>query len=368
MAGLVKLLIASQPLTGGVAAHVLGLVGALPRDRFELHVACPRESLVWRRLEGDAGVRLHAIGAHREAAPGDVRSFAALLPLVRGADVVHAHSSKAGFLARLAAAATRRRRSCLFTPHGWSFWAAEGAEARFYVALERRAARWCRAIVTLSASERDAGLRAGVGRPEQYRVIPNGVALDDHAAEPEPVPGRLLVVGRFAAPKRPDLVLRAFGDVVASFPEAELHFVGDGPGRAEAVDLSNELGLGGRVRFLGVREDVPELLRKASGLVLASEYEGCPLVVLEAMAAGVPVVATAVGGMSELVEDGRSGILSRPGDDADLAAALRRLLASPAEARAMGEAARGDAERRFSHDRMVSDLVALYDEILPSPS
>jgi glycosyltransferase involved in cell wall biosynthesis len=362
MTGPLRLLIASQPLSGGVAVHVLGLVDGLPRDRFEIHVACPRDSIVWRRLEGRTDVKLHAIGAHREAAAGDFRSLAALLPLVRGADVVHAHSSKAGFLSRLAAAFVGRRRSCIFTPHGWSFWSTDGAEARFYVALERVAAHWCRSIVTLSESEREAGLTVRVGRPEQYRVIPNGVVLERHREEPAPVPGRLLVVGRFAPPKRPDIVLRAFAGVAPSFPDAELHFVGDGPGRADVEGLSRELGLSERVRFLGTREDVPKLLTNASGLVLASEYEGCPLVVIEAMAAGVPVVATAVGGMTELIEDGQNGILAGPGDESALASALAGLLSSPEAARALGEAARRTASARFSHDRMVARLLALYEE------
>ena len=112
---------AAQPMDGGVARHVVSLVEALPRERFAVDVACPRGSLTWASLEGAAGVELHAIGSHRRPALSDARTLMALLPLVGRADVVHVHSSKAGFLGRLAYLPRRKRRACVFTPHGWSF-------------------------------------------------------------------------------------------------------------------------------------------------------------------------------------------------------------------------------------------------------
>jgi glycosyltransferase involved in cell wall biosynthesis len=326
-------------------------------------VACPRESQVWERVSGLDRVRLHAVGAHRRPAPGDARSLATLLPLVRGADVVHAHSSKAGFLARQAAALTGRRDRVVFTPHGWSFWAADGAESRLYVGLERLAAHWCRAIVALSGPERDAGIAERIGRPERYRVIPNGVEPSLYAAGPEPVPGRVLAVGRLAKPKRFDLVLRAFASLAEEVPGAELEIAGDGPLRGDLESLTASLGLEQRVRFLGDRDDVPGLLSRASAFVLASDYEGCPLAVIEALAAGVPVAATAVGGVPELVDTG-TGILAPAGDEGALADALRTLLLDPARARALGEAGRRTVAERLSHDVMVSRLLDLYREMV----
>jgi glycosyltransferase involved in cell wall biosynthesis len=358
-----RLLVAAQPLDGGVASHVVALVGALPEGRFVVDVACPRSSTTWASLEGRPGVELHEIEPHRRPAPGDARSWQSLLRLAGQADVIHVHSAKAGFLGRLAAFGRGRRRACVFTPHGWSFWAAGGAEGQLYVRLERLAARWCGAIVALSGDERDAGLSAGVGRPEQYRVIPNGVALERFALPRAPVRGRILMVGRLAPPKRPDLALRSLAGVRSTVPEAELHIVGDGPLRPDAEQLAAQLGLSGAVRFLGYREDVPELLAEAECALLSSDYEGCALAVVEAMAAGVAVAATEAGGVGELVEAGRTGALGAHGDAKSLAAALQDVLADPARAAELGAQGRRVAEERLSLKRMVDRILALYDEL-----
>src|SRR5438045_23264 len=185
-----RILMAAQPMDGGVARHVVSLVEALPRERFAVDVACPRGSLTWASLEGAAGVELHAIGSHRRPALSDARTLMALLPLVGRADVVHVHSSKAGFLGRLASLPRRKRRACVFTPHGWSFWAADGAEGRLYAGLERVAAGWCGAIVALPEDERAAGLAEGVGRPALDRVIPHGVDLARRSRPRAPGRGR----------------------------------------------------------------------------------------------------------------------------------------------------------------------------------
>jgi glycosyltransferase involved in cell wall biosynthesis len=290
-----------------------------------------------------------------------VRTELTLLRLAARADVVHVHSSKAGFLGRFASVLRGKRRACVFTPHGWSFWAADGAEGRFYTALERLAAGWCGAIVALSADERDAGLEAGVGEPGLYRVIPNGVELERFALRRAPVSGRILMVGRLAPPKRPDLALRA----LAALPDAELQIVGDGPLRADAERLAAELGIADRVRFLGHRDDVPELLAEAECALLASDYEGSPLAVVEAMAACVPVAATAAGGITELVQDGVTGAVGPHGDADGLAQALGRVLADPERAAQMGAEGRRVAEAELSLERMVERLVALYDELMP---
>ena len=359
-----RILLASQPLDAGVPQHVLDLVACLEPARFEVAVACPAESTLWRGLASMPWVARHALGAERAPSPGDALSLSRLIRLVADADVVHGHSSKAGFLVRLAAAVRGRAARCVFTPHGWSFWATEGAAARTYLGLERRAARWCRRIVAVSEHERDAGLTAGVGRLDQYRVIRNGVDLTRFDALPSPVAGRIVMLARLAPPKRHDLALRALEDVRRRVPDAELHLVGDGPGRAAVERLAAELGLREATRLLGTRADVPELLATAHCVLLASDYEGCPLSVLEAMAAGVPVVATAVGGIPEIVADGETGLLTPRGDAQALARALETVLADRALATRLGAEGRARARRELGRERMGAEVVALYDELL----
>ncbi|HJW68035.1 MAG TPA: glycosyltransferase, partial [Candidatus Binatia bacterium] len=146
-----RLLLAAQPLDGGVSRHVVELAQALPAE-IAVEVACPRTSLTWSTLES-SGVRLHEIEAHRKPRPGDARSLGTLVKLAGDADVVHVHSAKAGFVGRLAASLRGKRTACAFTPHGWSWWAADGVEAELYLRLERLAAHWCRTIVALSVEE-----------------------------------------------------------------------------------------------------------------------------------------------------------------------------------------------------------------------
>jgi glycosyltransferase involved in cell wall biosynthesis len=347
----------------GVPQHVMDVLAGIDLDRFDVDVACPRASTLWRGLAGRDRLRLHEIAADRAPSPRDARTFATLAPLVRRADVVHAHSAKAGFLARLAARLQGRSRRCVFTPHAWSFWAAHGARRRLYEGLERRAAHWCHTILVVSEHEREAGLAAGIGRPAQYRVVPNGIDLERFSAPPDPVPGRVLMLGRLSAQKRPDLAVQAFALARRGRDGAELHLVGDGPWRERTEALVRELGVGGSVRFLGLADDVPALLARAACVILSSDYEGCPLSVIEAMAAGVPVVATRVGGVPELLGDGRSGLVVEPGSAEELAGALGILLDDPARARALGAEARREAQARLSRGRMAAGVLAVYEQI-----
>jgi glycosyltransferase involved in cell wall biosynthesis len=351
------------PPDGGVTRHVIDLVGGLDPEQWAVDLACPPGTDPWRELSGRPGVRLHALAPGKEPGLSDARDLRRLLGLVARADVVHAHASKAGFLTRVAAGVRGRRRVTVFTPHAWSFWARE-QRSRLWLTLERRAAAWCRAIVAVADAERRAGLEAGVGSEDKYRVIRNGI---DPAAFDRPrrvVPGRILLVGRLAAQKRPDVAIRALARLRERRPDAVLDVVAHGPLEREAAVLVAELGLGDRVRLLGKRDDVPDLLAQAECFLLTSDYEGCPYTVLEAMAAGVPVVATRVGGLPELVADDETGVLFEPGDPDAAANALDRVLGAPQHARRLGEAGRERVRREFSRERMVRETAALYDSLI----
>ena len=356
--------LASYPPDGGVGEHVVSIVRGLDPDLWRFEVACLPGSMIEQEIAALPNVRVHHLmGRHPRPSLRDELDLPQILRLVGNPDVIHAHSSKAGFLVRFAAGLRRRRSRTIFTPHAWSFWAAGGKEARVYTVLERTAAHWCRTIVAVSESERAAGLEAGVGRSGQYVVIPNGIDLERYAKDPEPIPGRIVFVGRLSRQKRPDIALRAIASLLETHPEARLDVIADGPLRGETEALVAELGLEGTVRLLGDRDDVPEQLASASCFLSTSDYEGCPLAVMEAMAAGVPVVATDVSGTRDLVVAGETGLLAERRQPERIAAALAELIGDSERARALGLAGRRLARDRFPSARMLAQIEELYREV-----
>ena len=285
----------------------------------------------------------------------------------------------------------RRRRPAIFHAHltwplGCKFGLAAAVIARvggvvatehlfFDVALTRSAVfqqqMLARGLDRYVAVSRDTARRLQhlLGLPsEKIRVVHNAIETEAFDRHLNRVPGAelrgqrqsVLCVARLHEQKGHHCLLEA----AASVPEARFLLAGDGPERRRLEQRTESLGISDRVVFLGDRPDIPALLAACDVFVLPSLYEGLPLAVLEAMAAGKPVVATAVGGTSEVVVHGKTGLLIRPRDPSALAIALREILSDPKWARAMGAAGRERARAHFSATRMVADVTAIYDEIL----
>jgi glycosyltransferase involved in cell wall biosynthesis len=278
----------------------------------------------------------------------DLRGFAELYRLLRRQrpELLHASSSKAGVIGPLAAVAARVPVR-IFTVHGWAFSANSGAASALYRWVDRIAGRATTATICVSQRERADGLRARTCRAERTVVIPNAVDVDACPQAPlvRAVP-RLISVGRLAAPKDWTTLLSAAASL-DSKTFAELVIVGDGPERRRVAAEVARRSLDGRVWLLGERDDVSGLLSDADVFLLASRSEGLPLSVIEAMAAGLPVVASDVGGLRELVHDGETGMLVPPGDPAALVDALRPLLADRELRRRLGTAGRERASALF---------------------
>jgi glycosyltransferase involved in cell wall biosynthesis len=212
-------------------------------------------------------------------------------------------------------------------------------------------------------------LRPLVLRPGRVVVVHNSVASAGfHGAPPAALRQSLtrngeplvLTLARLDPQKGLPYLLEA----AKSLPGATFAIAGDGRDRAALEEQARSLGLGGRVRFLGYRDDIPDLLAACDLFVLPSLFEGLPISVLEAMAAGKPVVATRIGGTDEAVENGVTGFLVPPRDPAALADAVKRMLADPAAGRRMGEAGRARALAEFSAQAMVSKTTRLYEELV----
>jgi glycosyltransferase involved in cell wall biosynthesis len=334
--------------TGGAQQYVALLLPALVRE-YAVTVAAHGDGFLAAAATA-AGARYVPLRhVRRPLHPiEDVLGFLELLRLCRRVRpaIVHANSSKAGILGRLAALATRVP-ARLFTVHGWAFKAHTGWAARGYLWADRAMARITTTTICVAESEREAGLRARTCRRDRTVVIRNGVApAPPHRAHAPAPPVAVLSVGRLRAPKDFLTLVRAVSQLEPG--SIRLRIAGDGPDRQPLVEEVDRLGLASVVELLGTDPDVDALLGAADVFVLSSTSEGLPMSVLEAMAAGLPVVASAVGGVPELVDDGETGVLVPPGDPAALATALARLVADPALRERLGAAGRKRAAAEFS--------------------
>ncbi len=356
------LVVITRGEAGGAQVHVVDLVTAL-RDRVDFTVAVGEAGFLPDAL-GALGVAVHLLPAlQREISLGpDLAAVGALRALIRAVrpHLVHTHSTKAGLLGRVAA--RMEGVPAVHTAHAWSF--SDGIPWRrkaMAVPLEAMAGRITARFVVVSAADREVGLRYRVARDAQVRIVHNGVVDSPLRARPDgPETPVLTMVARMAAPKDHLLLLRALAGVPLPW---RLRLVGDGPDRAEVEATIRDLGLGDRVELLGVRRDVAELLAASHIGVLVSRQEGFPLVVLEAMRAGLPVVASDVGGIREAVTPGVTGLLVARGDEAGLRVALTALIADGDLRRRMGDAGRAAYEARFTVGHMVAGTAAVYAEL-----
>ncbi|MBI1728008.1 MAG: glycosyltransferase [Candidatus Rokubacteria bacterium] len=307
---------------------------------------------------------LEAVGVRMRGA-WDLGAVCALQRLIRREQVsiVHTHSSVDGWVGGLAARAAgvpvvRTRHVSIPIRHRWN---------PVYRRLADR-------VITSGEAIRSLVIEAGVD-PGRVTAIPAGVDLseftggaNDGQAMRESLGVARPVIGSvamFRGSKGHAHLLDAFATVHARHPAARLLLVGDGIRRPWVEGLAKDRGLGEAVVFTGFRADVPKLLRAMDCFVLAStRTEGVPQSLLQAFAAGVPVVASAIGGIPEVVKDGETGILVPPGDAAALAHAIESVLSDGSSASDRARRARRLVEERFSHGAAVSRLLALYDEVI----
>jgi glycosyltransferase involved in cell wall biosynthesis len=247
---------------------------------------------------------------------------------------------------------------------------------RCFTEVERKLARRTDALVAVSAEVRDELVELGVGRPSQFHVIPVGLELAPFLALRQ-ASGRLRaglrlspetalvgVVGRLV-PIKDHLTLFS---AMALLPGVHLAVVGDGEMRSQLEAAADQLGLGGRVHFTGWCADVPSAMADLDVVALTSRNEGTPVALIEAAASGRPVVATDVGGVRTVVDDGVTGFLAPPGDPEKIAGLLGRLCADPLTRRRFGEAGRLRVRERFGEERLLRDVASLYADLLgPGP-
>jgi glycosyltransferase involved in cell wall biosynthesis/ribosomal protein S18 acetylase RimI-like enzyme len=293
--------------------------------------------------------------------------------------LVHTHTSKAGFIGRLAAKLAGVP-AIVHTVHGFAFSEQSPATVRmFYTRLERMAARWCDRIVSVSQFHRGWALELGICSPAQIEAIPNGITPQARKISLERGALRrtfgvsdeelfVLSVARLA----PDKGLANLIEAAAIMRSGERKFhvviAGEGPARDQLEQLVRKLGLSDLVTFLGFREDVDQLLTAADMVVLPSLREGLSISLLEAMAAGKPIIATSIGSHRELVSQGEIAWLVPPADPMNLAGAILHLASEPARMAKLGVNARALFESRYTEERMLNQYRRVYRDLVEKKS
>jgi glycosyltransferase involved in cell wall biosynthesis len=352
----------------GAEKQMVLLAKGLPRDRFQVEVAVLTRLGPLEAELNAAGIPVTLVGKRFKHDPIALARLVWLLK-ARSFDVVQtwifAANTYGRVAARLAAVPV-----VVVAEMAADLW--KGPLERF---LDRRLANWCDRLVGNSRGVVDFYDEVGVPK-ERLAMIYSGAGDDEPpAVDPvevrtsfgfEPAAPLVLFAGRLAEQKRVDDLLKALDLVQHIQPDVRTLIAGDGPLRGRLEETARAYDLDGRVRFLGHRDDVPQILAAANLLVLPSAYEGLPNVILEAMRFRKPVVATAAPGTTELVADGQTGILVPVGDTRLLARAIRDVVRDPVLARRMGEAGRARVEADFRADAMVAQFAELYEHLARS--
>jgi len=368
---------------GGPAPHAALLTERLDPARYDSRlvtgVEAPAEGN-YLDLHGKAtdGVTVLPSLGREIRGLGDVAAFLRLVGFIRRVrpHIVHTHTAKAGTLGRLAAWVVGVP-VVVHTYHGHVFHGYfSPARTRLFLAVERWLARRTDRLVAVSETVRRELLALGIGSSERLCVIQYGFDLDPFLAA-DGLRGQLRaeldlpagaplvgIVARLVPVKAHEIFLEAAARLARAVPASRFLVVGDGERRQALEALAARLGVAESIRFLGWRRDLARIYADLDLVVLTSRNEGSPFSLIEAMAAGRPVVATRVGGVPDLVEDGVTGCLVPSGDADALAAAMGALLGDPGRRQALGAAGRKRVASAFTAERLLGDVDRLYTELL----
>jgi len=366
---------------GGAQQNTLFTVTHLDRDAYNPVLVSGNEGMLV-----DEAARLTDVNVHllpdlvREIRPfKDIRAFIKMRRILKQAQkgvnssnmIVHTHSSKAGILGRWAARLAGIR-LIVHSVHGFSFNGYQPSLVRaFYVFLERITARITTAFVTVSEADREEGIAKGIFKRDDVTLIRSGIDIKrfcDLSCDRISLRGKLGVdrdapviamVACFKPQKAPLDFVRVAKVVLDERSDARFFLVGDGLLRPQVETLIDQLKITDKVLLLGWRRDIPEIMHSIDLLLLTSLWEGLPRVLPQAMASGIPVVATSVNGSPEAVQNGLNGYLLPPGDVEGMARKILYLINNPGEARAMGQKGRELVEE-FDIWKMVKQQELLY--------
>ena len=350
---------------GGASVHVRDLASAMRARGNQVLVLIGGTGPVTDELAG-AGVPFRPL-EHLRRSISPWRDTQAVWELAAALlefqpDLVSAHTAKAGWIAR--AACARLGIPAIYTPHGLSVGSRAREPLRTLARLaERYAGRWNYDVVCVCEAERQLALARHIASRDRLHLIHNGVrdVAPELRASPAGAPCRVVSVARFEEPKDHRTLLAAMS--LLKDLDWQLELVGDGPLQENCRALASRLGIADRVQFSGYQRDPAPALARASLFVLSSRSEALPRSVLEAMRAGLPIVASAVGGLPELVDNGSNGVLIPNSEGGSLAWAIREMIVDGDARAAYGMSSRTAYEARFRFELMLEKTVALYDTV-----
>jgi glycosyltransferase involved in cell wall biosynthesis len=283
--------------------------------------------------------------------------------------LLHTHTTKAGILGRVAGWLTRTK--TIHTPHGHLFYGYFGkGKERFYVLLEQLAARFCERIITISEDERKEYLHKGIGNAKKVVTVYNGIYTKQFPGNGKKARVELGIahgvplvgfVGRMEGIKGPDRFVETAKEVKAACPQVHFVMVGDGPMMIDLMKVAQGIS---DFHFLGYREDIPDLMAALDLLVIPSRNDGFNLAAVEGMASSKPIVATAVGGLPEVVGDG--GILVQPEDTKGLAQETIRLINTPDLRKQIGKRGKERAATLFDWNVCLQKTLDIYHQVMGS--
>ena len=351
---------------GGVQIHIKDLAAAVQARGDDVTVLTGGEGpfIEALRAQGTRTIVLQHLSVPIRPIQ-DVRAYREIRDAVTRLqpDLLAVHSAKATVLGRLVGRSLGI--PVVVTAHGWTFTPGfPPLQAAVYRQVERLVGPLARKIIAVSEFDRRLALEARIVAEDRIITVHNGIP-DVPAkwwATPSKTPPRLIMIARLGAQKDHATLLRALAGLLDS--PWELDLVGEGPLMGEVKSLAEALGLADRVHFLGQRMDVDQLIAGAQVGLLATNWEGFPLSILELMRAGLPVVASSVGGIGEAVRDGDTGYLVPRGDVEALRDRIARLLADPALRVRMGASGRARYEQEFTLERSVNNTIAVYQDVL----
>jgi len=357
---------------GGAEKHILNLAGAVDPRALEITVCC-LFSAPFVEVAARAGINALSVPMRSKADFGVVRKLAAQ---IRGGryDIVHTHGVRANLLGRLAARQAGKKRKVITTVHSLLEKDYQGIINRCANNLAERSTRCLTdRFIAVSQGLKDRLVAGGIPA-DIVTVIHNGILLDDikpSGAAGQAVKERLSIgdgdlvgiVARLHAVKGHRYFIEAAREVLQQRPRARFLIVGDGPYRPVLENLIGGMGLNDKVIFTGFIEDIYSLMAELDLLVISSLWEGFGLTAIEAMVLGVPVVATEVGGLPEVVQHGETGLLAPPANSASLAKSIAWMMDHPREAGEMAAKGGDIVRRKFSAAEMARRTVDLYRKV-----